>query len=71
MYNINKEAFEELMKSKKLNMSKLAKLMNISRSQVSKVVNGNCSPGGKFIASFQAAFPKASLKKYFFVKGVA
>lgn len=62
---LNKIEFLKLKKRKKLKMAELAVRLGISRSQLWRVMNKQCSPGQQFIAGFKRAFPEENLDTFF------
>jgi DNA-binding phage protein len=67
MLKIKCEAFLKLIKSER-GYTKFAKKLNISRSQLWRVLNAKGFPGEEFIAKFLYAYPDINFDDYFFTQ---
>lgn len=62
---LNIPEFIKLQEEHKLNMTRMADTLGISRSQLWRILNKQCNPGEQFIAGFKIAFPEENLEKFF------
>lgn len=70
LFKLNKQEFIYLQNIKKLNMTEIANLIGVSRSQLWRILNGQCNPGEQFIAGFKKAFPEENFDKFFLIEMV-
>lgn len=70
MFVVNVVEFNKLQNKNNLNLSQMAKKLEISRTQLWRVLNKQCAPGEQFIAGFKKAFPKEDLDKFFLINVV-
>ena len=56
---------ERIMKREGLNRSKMAGRLGVSRSTVTRLLNGNVQPSVKLLSAIKQQFPEVSLEYFF------
>ena len=66
MSQFNVDAIVELMDKEKLNQSKFAKKLGVSRACVNRIIRKQRRPSAVFLEAFKTAYPDYSLDDLFF-----
>lgn len=71
MVKVKKESFQQLLLNEGISMAEFARKLDISRSQLWRILNEKSNPGAEFIAKFKGTYPTKKFEDYFFVESVA